>query len=380
MTDFTDDDIRQLLEASVVMPDDMQSGGLRGQWVPETLADAYAHNEPTQFLIDGLLPVPSLSIVYGGPGSLKSMVLADMALCVAGGVPWLSSMDNGDIIPGVTFRTNQAPVLWVDFDNGNRRTRERIGALGRGHELPATVPMQYVSMPDPWLNASDRTVVRDLALFVTSNKFRLIIVDNLGLILGETEENGGDMAKVMGNLRWLAESTSCAVVIVHHQRKSNGAAASVGVRKGESLRGHSSIEASLDLALCVERNNREDAVIITATKVRDYQEFDTFGAIWTYQHVDGTKMLHTGRFWSRAVATSEESVNIAIMAHIKNEMRSVGNWMPAKDITDLVCERMAAKPGGKAPSIRKVKGLLREMAESGQIFKRGGTSNLEYSR
>jgi hypothetical protein len=129
----------------------------------------------------------------------------------------------------------------------------------------------------------------------------------------------------------------------------------------------------------VERRNREDAITITATKVRDYQEFDTFGALWTYEHAEGTKMLTTGRFWSRSVATGEETINLAIMQTIKNEMRTLGGWQAAKDITNAVRERMAAKPGGKAPGIHKVRGLLREMAENGQVFKRGGTSNLEYS-
>ena len=382
MTDFSDEDFDSLIEGNVTTPADVtarqEAGTLHEQWQLGSLADALQHEEPTKFLIEGLLPTPSLCIVYGGPGSLKSMILLDMALCVAAGSPWLECMPVGDAIPGITFVTHQAPVLWVDFDNGPRRTRERIGAIGRGHELPAATPFRYVSMPTPWLDASDAAIVMELSKLIKHNGFRLVIVDNLGLITGETEENSGEMAQVMGRLRWLAEDAECALIVVHHQRKSNGQAVP-GVRKGESLRGHSSIEASLDLSLLVERNGREDAIVITPTKVRDYQEFETFGALWTYEHRTGTKMLHTGRFWARSVATGEESVNLAIMQHIKNEMRTLGGWQAAKDIVNAVRERMAAKPGGKAPGIHKVRGLLREMAENGQVFKRGGTSNLEYS-
>lgn len=381
MSDFSDEDYDSLIEGNVQTAADMAAqqlaGALYGQWQPFTLQDAYAHREPTQFLIEGLLPVPCLGIVYGGPGSLKSMVLLDMALCVAAGSPWLESIPEGDALPGVTFVTRQTSVLWVDFDNGPRRTRERVGAIGKGHDLPSATAFHYVSMPTPWLDASDPAIVQELAKFIHHYGFKLVIVDNLGLITGETEENSGEMAQVMGKLRWLAEDTESAVIVVHHQRKTNGSGD--GVRKGETLRGHSSIEASLDLALLVERRNREDAITITATKVRDYQEFDTFGALWTYEHAEGTKMLTTGRFWSRSVATGEETINLAIMQTIKNEMRTLGGWQAAKDITNAVRERMAAKPGGKAPGIHKVRGLLREMAENGQVFKRGGTSNLEYS-
>lgn len=359
--------------AAVVEED---AGSLVGQWVAETLADAYADTAPVEFLIDGLLPVPSLSIVYGGPGSLKSMILVDLALCVAGGVPWLETLPSDDqAVPGATFPTKQAPVLWVDFDNGPRRTRERIGAIGRGHELPIDTPMRYLSMPSPWMDASRREFIDDVARYVKVGGYRLVIVDNLGLINGGIEENSGEMAMVMGHLRWLAESAGCAVIVVHHQRKSSGL--TNGVRKGETLRGHSTIEASLDLALLVERNGREDAVVVTPTKVRDYQDFDSFGALWSFEHKEGTRQLQWGRFWSKAVATGEEAVNLAITATIKNEMRGLG-WMGPGDVVNLVRERMAAKPGGKAPGIHKVRGLLRQMAEDGQIMAQGKANQLEY--
>jgi len=353
------------------------AGELAGKWQVETLADAYADTAPVEFLIDGLLPVPSLTIVYGGPGSLKSMILVDMALCVAGGVPWLEMLPNGEQTPpGATFTTKQAPVLWVDFDNGPRRTRERIGAIGRGHNLPTDTPMRYISMPSPWMDASDRKHIGEVAKFVQFHGFRLVVIDNLGLINGGIEENSGEMAMVMGHLRWLAESAGCAVIVVHHQRKSSGMTA--GVRKGETLRGHSTIEASLDLALLVERNGREDAIVVSPTKVRDYQDFDSFGAIWSFEHKDGTRQMQWGRFWSRAVATGEEAVNLAIIATIKSELRGKG-WMAPGDIVKLVQQRMAAKPGGKAPGVHKVRGLLHEMAENGHIVAQGSNKYLVYS-
>ena len=380
---FDDADLEQLINENVITAEkaaaDAAAGKLVEQWTTSTLADAYQKVEPTKFLIEGVLPLPSLSIVYGGPGSLKSMVLADMALCVAAGVPWLDPLPN-DIhnIPGITFKTNQVPVMWMDFDNGPRRTSERFGAIGRGHELPPDTPFRYLSLPTPWLDASDISQVIQMEKWVRHHKSQLIIIDNLSLISGNTDENSGQMSQVLSRLRWLSEVSQSAVVIIHHQRKSNGSAAAAGAPKSETLRGHSSINAMLDMALLVERNGREDAVLITPTKVRDYQDFESFGALWTFEHVPGTKQLAIGRFWSKPVATGEEGLNIAIRAHIKNEMRGKG-WMDPKDIRNLVRDRMAAKPGGKAPGINKINGLMREMAEDGQILRRGETSSLEYS-
>jgi len=362
-----------------VSGDDTSAGGeLIQQWIPSTLGDAYKNIEPTKFLIDGVLPLPSLSIVYSAPGSLKSMVLADMGLCVASGSTWLDPLPDSDVTgPGVAFKTFQAPVMWLDFDNGPRRTSERIGAIGRGHNLPADTPFRYISMPHPWLDASDFAQMLDVIKWIKCYKTKLVIIDNLSLVSGSVDENSGQMSQILSRFRLLAEETESAVMVIHHQRKTNGAVAA-GVSKGETLRGHSSINAMLDLALLVERNGREDAVLITPTKVRDYQDFDTFGALWTFEHVPDTRQLHSGRFWAKPTATGEELLNIAVIAHIKNEMRGKG-WMAAKDIRQLVRDRMAAKPGGAPAGNNKINGLMREMAESGRLLRRGETSNLEYS-
>jgi hypothetical protein len=375
--EFQTDDFARLLDGNVYTIDpepEMKAGRLAESWKLETLEDAYSHVEPTRFLVDGLLPTPSLAIIYGGPGSLKSMLLADMAMCIASGKRWLEPLPNSDGSP-VTFSCNQAKVLWVDFDNGRRRTRERIGAIGRGHELPADTTFRYVSMPTPWLDASDNSIIVELAKLIQANKFELIVIDNLGLITGDVEENSGGMATVMGHLRWLSEECEAAVVIVHHQRKSNGGADG-GIRKGETLRGHSTIEASLDLALLIERHNRDDHITIMATKVRDYQQYDLFGAHWTYEHYEETKMLWAGRFYGRAAYTGEEAVNVAIKVLIKQELRMKS--YSGKDLVERVRDSMAAKPGGKAPGINKVRGLIREMVDNGELLEEGSTKDKKY--
>ena len=381
MTDTFDDfDFDRLVDANIVAGaggGETPDGGLSRQWVPYTLSDAYKELAPTEFLVAGLLPIPSLSIVYGGPGSLKSMLLADLAVCVAAGLTWLESLPNGDTIPGVTFSTQQSPVLWLDFDNGRKRTHHRMRALGWGHGAPAGAPLRYLSMPSPWLDASDTAFMARLEQYVKTGGYRMIVIDNLGLVNGGADENSGEMARVMSNLRRLSEETLCAVIVVHHQRKS-GTGSDPGARKGDSLRGHSTIEASLDFALLIERKGREDAVTITPTKVRDFQKLDNFGALWTYEHfTEDDHTLKTGRFWSKAVATGDEAVNMAIMQTIKNEMRGRG-WMGTPEIVNLVRDTMAAKPGGKAPGLNKVRGLVRQMADDGILISQGKARNLEY--
>jgi AAA domain len=77
-------------------------------WPVHTLADAYRPRPPLRYVVDGLFPLPSLSIVYGAPGTLKSLLLADMGVCVAAGLPWLPAIPN---VCGMARSTVQTPVL-----------------------------------------------------------------------------------------------------------------------------------------------------------------------------------------------------------------------------------------------------------------------------
>ena len=244
-----------------------------------TLKDAYAPREPLKFLVAGLLTEPSLSIVYGAPGTLKSMLLGDMAVCVAAGRSWLQR----EVI--------QSPVLWIDFDNGQRRTHERFAALARARSLPDNTPLSYVSMPQPWLNAENPEDIEKLMNRIVKNNIKLVCIDNLGLISMGAEEKSDAMIPIMANLRLLSEQTGAAVSVIHHQRKGT----SVNSRAGDSLRGHSGIEGAIDLALLVTREECGNWITIQSTKTRDVEVLP-FMAEFRYDHKIGSNELQTASF------------------------------------------------------------------------------------
>lgn len=106
----------------------------------------------------------------------------------------------------------------------------------------------------------------------------LIVIDNLGLISGGADENSASMISIMSQLRQLAEGTGAAVVVIHHQRKGNGFKG----RAGDTLRGHSSIEAAIDLGLLVEREEGSDTITMKSTKTRG-QDVYPFSGAFTYE-------------------------------------------------------------------------------------------------
>ncbi len=284
-------------------------------WTFRTLHDAYAEREPTQYVVSQLLALPSLNIVYGAPGCLKSMLLADLATCVAGNHNWLEPLP--ELEHTVTFPTLQKPVLWIDFDNGTRRTDDRFGALARARNLQPHIPLYYASMPCPWLDASNAAEVEQLRWRIQALDAALVIIDNLGTVCGDADENSSAMIKVLGNFRRLAEETNSAVVIIHHQRKTSG----FNSRAGESLRGHSSIEAALDLALLVQREDEQSPTVeIKSTKTRGVDVWP-FAAMFTYEHKKDTNDLYKARFWGVSVDddNSDRSLDAAIFEVLKAE-------------------------------------------------------------
>lgn len=278
-------------------------------WQAYTLRDAFAPRPPMQWLVDNIISVGSLSIWYGSPGVLKSMLLTDMAVCVASGARWLGSPNS----PTSGIATTACPVMWLDFDNGERRTHERFAALARARKLDDAAPITYYSMPRPRLAAGDTESIRTLTARIVDRNAGLVIIDNLGKVAGDADENSADMQAPMDGLRYIAEC-GAAVVVIHHQRKSNGLA---NIRAGETLRGHGSIEAALDLAMLVTRD--EETITVTPTKTRG-QKIKEFVAKFEYQN-DEQHELTSARFWPVDVdagkAEEEAKDRAEIVAYLK---------------------------------------------------------------
>ena len=286
--------------------------GVLSAWQPFTLKDAYEERPPLAYAVGKLFELPSVNVVYGQPGGYKSFLMADLAACVASGSPWLSPAPGEN---GAAFPVTPGVAVWLDFDNGKRRTHDRFAALGRARNLPEDTPLAYYSMPTPWLNTDNKGQIAELAELIKARGARLVIIDNLGAVTPTVDENSAEIIRVFAHLRWLAEDTGVALVVIHHQRKSNG----WKTRKGESLRGHSGIEAALDLVLLVERSEEQrENLAIVPTKTRGL-ECKSFGAIFAFENrPDGE--LNAARFFGKAVQSDElvmvATIRAAILASL----------------------------------------------------------------
>lgn len=330
------------------------------RWGIRTAADALEPRDPPRWIVDGLLREATLGMMYGAPGSLKSMLLADLAVTMAHGGTWLGE-----------YECRMSTVLWVDMDNGTRRTGQRFGALLRGHGANETTPLLYTSMPVPPLDASSDAHMWALGDIVDSYGVDAVIVDNLGLVCGAVAENASEMAGIMGRWRRLVEQTGVAVVLIHHQRKSQSSGENQ--RRGDAVRGHSSIEAALDLALHVDRQGTENTVTITATKVRDYLRSGVFGARFRYVHMENSRELAAASFEGVKIQTAAEQQAAEINDRITEALRTRGA-VQQQELVNVVRDGWAADP----PGINRVREAIRQRVADGDVVVREAGRSLVY--
>jgi len=300
-------------------------------WQFLTLGDAYAPRAPVEYSVSGLFALPSLNMVFGAPGTLKSLLMADCAVCVAAGLPWLAPLPE---LSGTGFDTLKASSMFLDFDNGTSRTLNRFEALGKGYRLPSDLPLHYISMPAPWLDATSTESIGYLAERIVARQAKLVVIDNLGTVSGGSDENTGQMIKIMSHFRALADKTGTAIVLIHHQRKAP--AQGMDSRMGDTLRGHSSIEAALDLALRVTREERAGSIEVHATKVRGV-DVAPFGALFTFEHKPDSDELASARFFGQEVEDTQSDFAVRrVILEVVAENRPI-NQTRLKELVRASC-------------------------------------------
>lgn len=361
-----DPDGRRAFTSAILKPDRNDPTGEPGPsdpWQAFTLADAYQERPPVEYVAAGLFALPSVNIVYGAPGTLKSLLMADLSICAAAGLDWLPPAPwiNGNLARAIS--TLQSPTMWIDFDNGQGLTHERIGALARARNLPAETPITYYSLPSPWLDATNKNSIGALSLRILDRGARFVVIDNLTLISGNADENSTEMGAVMSLLRQLSETTGAAINVIHHQRKGNGA----GGRAGDALRGHSSIEAALDLALSIEREELADTVNIKATKTRRADVLP-FSAVWTYESKPSNPQeLLTGKFYG--IANEDKRSNLAIESAIRAALYGITS--NKTELTNNV-KGVLVDVG-----VNRIRDLIARMESTGKLRVTAGKNNTE---
>lgn len=173
---------------------------------------------------------PNILAAYGGLG--KTWQVLAMALSVSTGIEYLGA---------APAKTGRAIVL--SYETGRRRLKRRLRRLVRGYGIGGDFSkLEFCAQEDldVYLNSDEsEEEITKLCQGVT-----LLVVDALLQGSPGLRENDAEISKPLHMLGRVSARTGCAIVVIHHERKSNDETS--GSPRGESLRGHSSLHGACD--------------------------------------------------------------------------------------------------------------------------------------
>lgn len=204
---------------------------------------------PPTWLIDDVLGASTLAVLYGKPGSGKSFLALDWALCVAAGMPW-----NGREV-------RSGPVLYVAAEGvGGLGIRIRAWAETFKVTMAEIDDIQFFPRAINLLDAERRQGLIEMAMTVGPT---LVIIDTLARsMVGGDENSTRDVGLAIATADEVKDKTGATVLVVHHTSKG-----------GETYRGSSSIEGAADTMILVEAEGTN--LTVKCEKAKDAEQFET---------------------------------------------------------------------------------------------------------
>jgi hypothetical protein len=223
----------------------------------EEIPDVFAMVAPaTEWLVEGILPRASVTLLAGEPGSYKTWLALALLRGVAAGAEFLGR------------KCAQASVLYLDRENPLAVMRERLAVLGidslAGPPAGAGVSAAAGSrIWGGWLGDAPPGIGDVRLLEIARERRPLIVFDSLIRFHAAADENSAsEMAMVMADLRALANA-GATVVALHHKPKS----------EGSHYRGSSDIAGGVDTAWSVSRDRDAGLLRLECFKSRYAEEF-----------------------------------------------------------------------------------------------------------
>lgn len=212
-------------------------------------SDSWTDHEAPIYWIDNILPEDSLTMIYGGSGEKKSLLMAHMIVALATGQShWLNNKVH-----------KQMNILLLDEENGPKRSRERFYSLFNGFKLaPGTVvPIKISSVVG--VNLTDPSWLLALDAELATGQFGCVVLDALVDVAAGADENSvRDIQPVFSALKVFTTKYHVSFLILHHTNKGSG-----------DYRGSTAIKAAVDVAIKVESPHGSDKIKVTYAKGRD---------------------------------------------------------------------------------------------------------------
>jgi RecA-family ATPase len=205
-------------------------------------ADLMDQEAATQrWLIEELWADQAVGIIGGEPKCCKSFLALDIAVSVASGRPCLRHFAVG----------NPGRVLLYAAEDSLSIVRRRLEGIAYAAKTELSdLDIQVITSPVMRLDREEDAA--RLRRTIEKLRPRLLILDPFVRLHRIDENNSGEVAPILANLREMQRTYGVAIMLVHHAKKGGA-----NDRAGQALRGSSEFHAWGDSNLYLRRNKAE---------------------------------------------------------------------------------------------------------------------------
>lgn len=213
-----------------------RASGLAGEPIP-----------PREWLVPGLVPGGTVTMLGGDGGTGKSTLALGLAVATVAGVPWVGrSVEDG------------GPAAFLSAEDDKDELHRRLDAIckAKGVEIEALHDLSYRSLAGEdallaVLNRATNTLAPTplytaLDQWMAVERPSLVVLDTLADLTAGEENNRAHARQFIGMLRHLAITHSAAVMLLAHPSLT-------GISSGSGLSGSTAWNASVRSRLYLER-------------------------------------------------------------------------------------------------------------------------------
>ena len=195
------------------------------------------------WLVKGLLPSEGIGALFGPSGSGKSFLIIDLLMHLCLRRDWF----------GYKIHKKHT-VLYLALEGG----------AGVRNRIEAFLKHNAINEPDNFFTIIDNFDIRqqfgDLIETVKEINPSIIVIDTLNQSAAGCDENSNvDMSLIVSRAKIIADAIKGLVLLVHHTGKD----------ASKGLRGHSSLNAALDVAIEVQAETVKTPRFFKITKSKD---------------------------------------------------------------------------------------------------------------
>ncbi len=220
--------------------------------------------------IEGLMP-PGLTIMAGPPKQGKSWLALNIAVWVSTGTDVLNQ-----------YPTNKGKVLYLAFEDSERRLNDRLRKILDAYELDGEV-LENMLLPESLkFSKINQDGLNDIIDIIRAHEdLRVVVIDTFGAAFAVEKEYRGNAFHadyaMIGELQELAQELDVSVLLLHHTRKAKSESTF------ENILGTVGVIAAPDTLMVFRKMNKKDMLYITGRDIENSEhvlEFNSDTFMW----------------------------------------------------------------------------------------------------